>query len=183
MDGRHALARREEQPPAAERVLKPGETVTLAEPVVAVQSTDVLKLKGVLRVDTPTMYVDAGKYNVAFAGLLQSHPTLTTGPLEIAVRDLSVGGTVTDEDGKPLDGVVVTIQRKTYAKGAEEPRIEEFGKTKTNAKGRFEIKSLHAVWETEPRIGLPPHVSAPAWHPSRSPWARASIPRKRSRSR
>ena len=155
----------EKRAPPADRVLKPGETITLAEPVVAVESTDVLKLLGLLRVDTPTMYVDAGKYKVAFAGLLQSHPTLTTGPLEIAVRELSVIGTVVDEDGKPLDGATVTIQRKTYAKGAEEPRIEEFGKTKTDAKGRFEIKSLYAVWETEPRSGYHLTFSAPGMAP------------------
>lgn len=151
--------------PPAEHILKPGETVILAEPVVAVESTDALKLSGILRVDTPTMYVDSGNYKVAFTGMLKSHPTLATAPLEIAVRDLKANGVVVDEDGKPLSDVGITILRKVYLKDAEEPKIEEFGKTKTDAKGRFEIKSLYAVWESEPRSGFHFKLSAPGFAP------------------
>jgi hypothetical protein len=82
-----------------------------------------------------------------------------------APRELTVGGWVVDEDGKPVDGAVVTIQRKTYAKGAEQPRTEEFGKTQTDSKGRFEIKSLTAVRETEPRSGFHLTFSAPGMAP------------------
>jgi RNA polymerase sigma factor (sigma-70 family) len=82
-----------------------------------------------------------------------------------APRELTVGGMVVDEDGKPVDGAVVTIQRNTYAKGAEQPRIEEYGMTKTDAKGRFEIKSLTAIWETEPRSGFHLTFAAPGMAP------------------
>jgi hypothetical protein len=70
-----------------ERVLKPGETITLYNPVVEVASADVLRLSGVLLVHTPTTYVAPGKYKVAFGGILQSHPTLSTGPVEVEVRE------------------------------------------------------------------------------------------------
>lgn len=69
---------------------------------------------------------------------------------------------VVDETGKPLGGVEIMIQLRTFAKGADEPRIEEYGKTKTDPKGRFEIKSLHAVWEIEPRSGFHLTFSTPA---------------------
>jgi RNA polymerase sigma factor (sigma-70 family) len=82
-----------------------------------------------------------------------------------APRELTVGGTVVDEDGKPVDGAVVTIQRSTDAEGAGKPRVEEYGKTKTDAKGRFEIKSLTAVWETEPRSGFDFTFAAPGMAP------------------
>jgi hypothetical protein len=128
-----------------ERVLMPGATVTLFNPVIAVESTDVLRRSGFLLVDTSTTYVEAGNYKVAFADMLQSHPTLTTGRLGNTVRELAVSGTVADEDGKPLGGVGITILRKTYAKEAEQPKIQEIGTTKTDSMGRFEIKSLHAI--------------------------------------
>lgn len=70
-----------------DRVLKPGETITLYNPIIDVQSTDPLKLLGELRVDTPTMYVPPGKYRVAFAGMLQSHLKLTTGAVSIVVQE------------------------------------------------------------------------------------------------
>jgi RNA polymerase sigma factor (sigma-70 family) len=73
--------------PATERVLKPGDTITLYHPVIEVQSTDLLRLEGLLRVDTPTTYVAPGKYKVAFGGMVQSHPTLTTGRVEITVQE------------------------------------------------------------------------------------------------
>jgi RNA polymerase sigma factor (sigma-70 family) len=69
------------------RVLKPGETITLYNPVVEVQSTDRLVFLGELRVDTPTAYLSPGKYKLAFGGMVQSHPKLATGAVEIEVRE------------------------------------------------------------------------------------------------
>jgi RNA polymerase sigma factor (sigma-70 family) len=69
------------------RVLKPGETITLYNPEVAVESADMLRLLGELRVDTPTMYVAAGKYRITFGGMVQSHPSLATGTVGFEVKD------------------------------------------------------------------------------------------------
>ncbi len=71
-----------------ERRLKPGETITLYNPEVAVESTDKLRLDGELRVDTPTTYLAPGKYKIAFGGMIQSHPKLSTGAMEFEVKDL-----------------------------------------------------------------------------------------------
>src|SRR5262249_10908192 len=87
-------------------------------------------------------------------------------------------GTVLNEDGKPVDGAVVTILRKTYAKGAEQPRIEEFGATKTDAKGRFEIRSMTPVWEAEPRSGYDLRFSAPNHAPESLPVGKGFEPEK-----
>jgi hypothetical protein len=70
-----------------ELVVKPGETITLYNPVVGVESAEVLRLSGLLLVETPTMYAAPGKYRVAFGGMLQSHPTLSTGTVEVEVRE------------------------------------------------------------------------------------------------
>jgi hypothetical protein len=69
------------------RVLKPGESITLYNPVVGVQSTDRLVFDGELRVDTPTTYVSPGKYKIAYGGMIQSHPALATGGVPFKVRE------------------------------------------------------------------------------------------------
>ena len=48
------------------RALKPGETITLYNPEVAVESEALTRLKGMMRVDTPTICVAPGKYKIAY---------------------------------------------------------------------------------------------------------------------
>jgi hypothetical protein len=81
------------------------------------------------------------------------------------LRNFTVTGTVTDAQNKPLDGVVVNIFRKAYAKDAKQPRIEEFGMTKTDSAGRFDITTLYPAWETEVRSGFLLKFSAPEFAP------------------
>ena len=76
-----------------QRVLKPGETITLYNPEVAVVSEDP-KMDGEMRVDTPTVCVAPGKYKIAFGGMIQSHPKLATGTVEFEVKDPVAWGKV-----------------------------------------------------------------------------------------
>jgi RNA polymerase sigma factor (sigma-70 family) len=69
------------------RTLKPGETITLYNPEVAVESEDRAKVLGEMRVERPTICVAPGKYKIAFAGMIQSHPKLSTGTVEFEVKD------------------------------------------------------------------------------------------------
>jgi RNA polymerase sigma factor (sigma-70 family) len=73
--------------PPAKRALKPGETITLYNPEVAVESEDRAKVLGEMWVATPTICVAPGKYKIAFGGMIQSHPKLTTGTVEFEVKD------------------------------------------------------------------------------------------------
>jgi RNA polymerase sigma factor (sigma-70 family) len=69
------------------RTLKPGETITLYNPEVAVESEDRAKMLGEMRVETPTITVASGKYKIAFGGMIQSHPKLATGTVGFEVKD------------------------------------------------------------------------------------------------
>lgn len=68
------------------RTLKPGETVTLYNPEVAVESEDRAKVLGEMLVNTPTICVAPGEYKVAYSGMIQSHPKLATGTVEFEVK-------------------------------------------------------------------------------------------------
>jgi hypothetical protein len=68
------------------RALKPGETITLCSPEVAVESKDRAKLLGNWRVDTVTMCVSPGKYKIAYGGMIKNHPKLATGTLELEIK-------------------------------------------------------------------------------------------------
>lgn len=75
--------------PATERVLKPGETVTLHTLEVAVQAEELGKVTGPEgRVDLPTIKVRSGMYKIGYAGMLQSHPKLATGTVEFEAGDV-----------------------------------------------------------------------------------------------
>jgi hypothetical protein len=84
-----------------ERVLKPGETIALYDPEVAVQPEDP-KIDGEVRGDIPTICVAPGKYKIAYSGMIQSHPKLTTGSVDFEVKDQVAWG-------KEVDGVQVGI--------------------------------------------------------------------------
>jgi hypothetical protein len=102
---------------ATELPIKPGETITLYEPEVAVESEAMTRLDGLIRVDTPTICVEPGKYKIAFGGIIQSHPKLTTGTVEFEVKAAKESTTAW---GKEVDGVQVGIQfgeDRTYKVG------------------------------------------------------------------
>jgi RNA polymerase sigma factor (sigma-70 family) len=69
-----------------DRVIKPGETITLYDLQVAVESEARAILDGEMLVDKPTICVAAGKYKISFGGMIQSHPKLATGKLEFEVK-------------------------------------------------------------------------------------------------
>jgi RNA polymerase sigma factor (sigma-70 family) len=69
-----------------ERIIKPAEIVTLYNPEVAVQPEALMRLDGLMRVDTPTICVTPGKYRIAYGGMIQSHPKLKTGTVEFEVK-------------------------------------------------------------------------------------------------
>lgn len=94
--------------PPTERVIKPGETITLYNPEVAVEAQKLEPLPGpVWPVSTPTIRVAAGKYKITFSGMIQSHPKLATGTVEFEVKPAKESTTAW---GKEVDGVQVGIQ-------------------------------------------------------------------------
>src|SRR5262249_56039644 len=60
--------------PPTKRALKPGETITLYNPEVAVESEARARLLGEMRVDTPTICVEPGKYRISFRGMIPHPP-------------------------------------------------------------------------------------------------------------
>jgi hypothetical protein len=73
--------------PPIKWALKPGETITLYNPEVVVESEDRAKVLGEMVVSIPTICVAPGKYKIAFGGMIQSHPKLTTGTVEFEVKE------------------------------------------------------------------------------------------------
>jgi RNA polymerase sigma factor (sigma-70 family) len=69
------------------RVLKPGETITLYTPDVAVAAPLLGQIGPEPIVGTPTIRVRPGKYTIAFGGMINSHPTLSTGAVAFEVKD------------------------------------------------------------------------------------------------
>jgi RNA polymerase sigma factor (sigma-70 family) len=70
-----------------ERVLKPGATITLYAPNVAVAALPLGQIGPEPLVSTPTIRVRPGKYKIAFGGMVHSHPKLVTGDVEFEVKD------------------------------------------------------------------------------------------------
>jgi RNA polymerase sigma factor (sigma-70 family) len=91
------------------RTLKPGETVTMYDVGVAVESEDRAKLLGEMPVWTATICVPPGKYKIAY-GVFQSHPKLTTGIVDFEVKP------ATPADAKseyPTANIVVQYRDET----------------------------------------------------------------------
>jgi hypothetical protein len=84
-----------------ELVIKPGETITLYEPKIVVQPEALMRLDGIMRVDTPTICVAPEKYKIAFGGMIQSHPKLKTGTVEFEVQEPAKPVTKEAEDKRP----------------------------------------------------------------------------------
>jgi RNA polymerase sigma factor (sigma-70 family) len=67
--------------------LKPDETITLYNAELAVEPEDGAKrLEEMLVVGTPTICVAPGKYKIAYGVMMQSHPNLITGTLELEIK-------------------------------------------------------------------------------------------------
>ena len=110
------------------RTLKPGETITLYKPEVAVETQYQEPHTGPkTEVGTPTIRVRPGKYKLAYSSMIQSHPKLTTGTVEVEVKDQVAWG---KEAGGLQAGIV----------GPESVRIGE--------KARFVVKLRNVGKET-----------------------------------
>jgi RNA polymerase sigma factor (sigma-70 family) len=102
------------------RTLKPGETITLYNSGVAVEPEDRrAKVLGDTWLATPTICVAPGKYKIAFGGMIQSHPKLSTGIVEFEVKEPVEALT---EWGKDVGGLQAGPgyppgQRRTYYTG------------------------------------------------------------------
>src|SRR5262249_41685844 len=94
--------------PPIKRTLEPGETVTLYKPEVAVEPEALMRLEGIMRVETPTICVDPGKYKIAYSGMIRSHPKLATGSVNFEVKQPAKGG-----EEKPA------VAKKTFLKEPE----------------------------------------------------------------
>jgi RNA polymerase sigma factor (sigma-70 family) len=71
--------------PPLKRTIKPGETITLYNPEVAVEAEDRAKqLEGMLVVGTPTICVAPGKYKIVYGAT--SSPNLATGTVAFEVK-------------------------------------------------------------------------------------------------
>jgi hypothetical protein len=141
---------------------------------VAALSEGVLRTMLLTRITIAAVALVAGM--MLLAGGMWTYRTLAAPADQLAIasqavqpkregRTFTVTGIVTDEQDKLLDGVVVDILRRAYAKDADNPKIEQFGMTKTNADGRFEITTLYAIWDKEARSGFLLKVSTPGFFP------------------
>lgn len=119
--------------PPTERVIKPGEMVDLYAPEVAVETADLTRMDGEMRVQTPTMYAAPGTYKISFGGMLTSHPKLATGSVAFEVKDPVVWG-------KEVDGLQAGVVGPAPVRVGETARFA----VKLRNVGKAEIKV--AVW-------------------------------------
>jgi hypothetical protein len=73
--------------PPMKRTLKPGETITLYDSEVAIESEDRAKRLGeMMVVGTPTICVPPGKYKIDYGAMIQSHPKLAAPTRELEIK-------------------------------------------------------------------------------------------------
>jgi uncharacterized protein (TIGR03067 family) len=116
------------------RAIKAGETITLYKPEVAIAPEDP-KMDGEMRFETPTICVAPGKYKVAYSHLIQSHPKLATGTVEIEVKGAKESATAW---GKEVGGLQAGLgyhpgQKRAYSHGETVTlvvRVRNVGKEK-----------------------------------------------------
>jgi hypothetical protein len=111
------------------RVIKAGETITLYNPEVAVESEVRARLEGLMRVDAPTIGVEAGKYEIAFGGMIRSHPKLATGAVGFEVKEPAKPAAPVKDDvawGEEAGGLRAGLGLKAGAK-----RVYRHGETVT----------------------------------------------------
>jgi hypothetical protein len=139
-----------------ERVLKPGETITLYHPEVAVESEDRARLLGEIRAGATQIVGAPGKYRIAYGRLIQSHPTLATGDVELEVKDPIVWG-------KEVDGLQAGVV------GPGSVRIGETARFAVRLRnvGKADVKVTHGLLQEHPpdvagaggervRVAMPP---------------------------
>lgn len=110
-----------------ERALKPGQTITLYNPTVALETVNPEPRTGPKPfVMTPTIRVEPGKYKIAFGGMVHSHPTLSTGTTEFEVREPTKPVAAKEEAftawGKEINGLQAGLgfpagQKRVYTHG------------------------------------------------------------------
>jgi RNA polymerase sigma factor (sigma-70 family) len=128
--------------PPTTRVIKPGETITLYAPEVAVESEARAQMDGEMRVGTPTICVAPGKYKIAYGGMIQSHPKLTTGTVEFEVKDQVAWG-------KAAGGLQAGIVGPSSARIGERARFA----VKLRNVGKETIKvSVWPLWMCYPGV-------------------------------
>jgi uncharacterized protein (TIGR03067 family) len=92
-----------------ERVLKPGEAVTLYAPEVTVERRQIGQT-GPAIVRTPTIRVEPGQFKVVLGGMVHSHPKLSTGLVAFEVKDAQPTPVNTDLADLQGDWVVVAME-------------------------------------------------------------------------
>jgi hypothetical protein len=110
-----------------ERVVKPGETMTLFKNEVAVGAEILDRQKGPdAPVAVPTIRVDPGTYQIAISGVVRSHPKLATGSVGFVVKKDEPAAEPKDEVawGKEIDGLQAGLGLPPGAK-----RIYRHGET------------------------------------------------------
>ena len=70
-----------------EKAIKPGETITLYKPEVALIENLVGQDAPVQLLSIPTVQAKPGKYTIAFGGMLEGRATLSTGAVQFEVKD------------------------------------------------------------------------------------------------
>jgi hypothetical protein len=131
--------------------LKPGETMTLQPPVVFVESEDRAKTMRETLINTTTICVAPGKYKIAFAGMIQSHPKLATGTVEFEVK----------ERAKPVEAIKDNVAWGKEVDGLQAGLLAEAATGRVGEKLKFAVK-LRNVSKAEVSVTYPhPHYCAP----------------------
>ena len=128
-----------------EQVIKPGETITLYNPEVAVGPEALMRLKGIMRVDTPTICVEPGKYKIAFGGMIQSHTKLTTGTVDFEVKEPAKPVAAEKAEtawGKEVDGLQMGLA--TDAQAFRQGEMVKFS-VKVRNLGKAAVKISHGL--------------------------------------
>jgi RNA polymerase sigma factor (sigma-70 family) len=99
------------------QVVNPGETLTLYNPEVTLAERRAGPLPDVY---TPTIRVRVGKHRIGYTGMVQSHPTLATGTVELEVKERKQEAKADLENGrsadeKPDDAPRATVERYVSA--------------------------------------------------------------------
>jgi RNA polymerase sigma factor (sigma-70 family) len=157
--------------PPIKRALKPGETITLYNPDVAVEPEDRrAKVLGDMWVATPTICVAPGKYKIAFGGMIQSHPKLSTGTVEFEVKDVAKPVEPVTEWGKESGGLQAGLgfkagEKRPYHHGEEAwivLRLRNIGKAPVEFShiGAFFVENPPTITDADGKILQLPKLAA-----------------------